>query len=184
MAEPLDLRVVGDRIEELLDRLEADLDARAWDQVQDVVSLVTELYGGGLARVLELVADAATRDRLAGDDLVGSLLILHDLHPVPLEERVERAMASVRPYFDSHGGDMEVLDIDAEEGVVTLKLLGTCDGCSSSSATLELAVRRAIEEVAPEIVRIDVAGADDPEPAGSGSSIPVTLGRKPQPVAP
>lgn len=187
MAPPIDLRVVGDRIEELLTHLESTLDARAWEAVQDVVSLVTELYGGGLARILELAPEElALRERLADDDLVASLLVLHDLHPLGLEDRVRRALDSVRPYLASHGGDVEVLGIDGEEGVVSLELLGSCDGCASSSVTLELAVQAAIEQAAPEITRIDVAGApaDDSSSATGSVVTPVSLGRKPTHAAP
>ncbi|MBA2282158.1 MAG: NifU family protein [Acidimicrobiia bacterium] len=157
--------------------------------MQDVVSLVTDLYGGGLARVLELAGDdGELRRRMADDELVSSLLIVHDLHPVGVEDRVRQAIESVRPYLGSHGGDVEVLDVDADEGVVTLRMLGSCDGCASSSVTLELAVQRAIEEAAPEITRIAVDGGapDGPDAAGAasapGASIPVTLGRKPEPA--
>ena len=188
----IDLRATGDRIEELLGQLESSLEARAWEQVQDVVSLVTELYGGGLARVLALAGDdLSLRRRMAEDDLVASLLVLHDLHPLDLEDRVHQAVDSVRPYLGSHGGDVEVLAIDGDEGVVRLRMLGSCDGCESSSVTLELAVQRAIEEAAPEITRLDVEGAhddaDDAVEAGDGGgpaslTTPVTLGRKPEPA--
>ena len=180
MEPPIDLRAVGDRLEDLLGLLELSLDARAWAQVQDVVGMITELYGGGLARILELAHDTPDlRERLAGDDLVASLLVLHDLHPFPLEERVRQALDSVRPYLGSHGGDVELLAVDAEAGTVSLRLLGSCDGCSSSSVTLELAVQRAIEEAAPEITRIDVADSATP---AAGGPIPVSLGRKPHPA--
>lgn len=187
MAAPIDLRVVGDRIEELLDQLGRSLDPLVFEQVQDVVSLVTDLYGGGLARILELAADDdALRGRMAQDDLVASLLVLHDLHPLSLEDRVRRALESVRPYLGSHGGDVELLGIDGDEGVVSLRLLGSCDGCNSSSVTLELAVQAAIEEAAPEIIRIDVESPtadahDAPVPNGAAAT-PVSLGRKPQPA--
>ncbi len=190
---PIDLRATGDRIEGLLGQLESSLEDRAWEQVQDVVGLVTELYGGGLARVLALAGnDVDLRRRMAEDDLVASLLVLHDLHPLGLDDRVHQAVDSVRPYLGSHGGDVEVLAIDGDEGVVRLRMLGSCDGCDSSSVTLELAVQRAIEEAAPEITRLDVDGAHDdavdigPE-AGDGGPpgplrTPVTLGRKPEPA--
>ncbi|MET0729315.1 MAG: NifU family protein [Acidimicrobiales bacterium] len=192
MPAPTDLRGVGDRIEELLARLEACLDQDAWEQVQDVVSLVTELYGGGLARILEIVDDgtaasAGMRQRMADDDLVASLLVLHDLHPLDLEQRVGEALESVRPYLGSHGGDVELVSIDGEAGVVRLRLLGSCDGCPSSSVTLELAVREAIEAAAPEITHIDTTGGEA-GPTGDAPTgdqplmVPVTLGPKPTPV--
>jgi Fe-S cluster biogenesis protein NfuA/nitrite reductase/ring-hydroxylating ferredoxin subunit len=151
--------------------------------VQDVVALVTELYGGGLARILELAGeDDALLRRMADDDLVASLLVLHDLHPLDLEDRVHQAIDSVRPYLGSHGGDVEVLSIDGDAGVVTLRMLGSCDGCASSSVTLELAVQRAIEEAAPEITSIAVEGQEAGHDAANGASIPVTIGRKPTPA--
>ncbi|MGH3424148.1 MAG: NifU family protein, partial [Nocardioidaceae bacterium] len=60
----------------------------------------------------------------------------------------------VRPYLGSHGGDVELLGV--EEGVVRLRLLGSCDGCPSSSVTLKLAVETAIESAAPEVSSIEV----------------------------
>lgn len=190
--EPSDLRATGDRIEQLLDQLQSSVDGQAWEQVQDLVGLVTELYGGGLARVLDMAADDVDlRRRMAEDELVASLLVLHDLHPLGLDDRVRQAVDSVRPYLGSHGGDVEVLSIDGAEGVVLLRMLGSCDGCASSSVTLELAVQRAIEEAAPEITRIDVDGAGgepaSDEQAGAGGDAgpgptPVTLGRKPEPA--
>jgi Fe-S cluster biogenesis protein NfuA/nitrite reductase/ring-hydroxylating ferredoxin subunit len=114
---------------------------------------------------------------------VASLLVLHDLHPLSLEDRVRGALEAVRPYLGSHGGDVEVVSIEPDDSVVTLRMLGSCDGCASSSVTLELAVQRAIEEAAPEITRIDVAGgiADGAATgAGEGAPVatPVSLGRK------
>jgi Fe-S cluster biogenesis protein NfuA len=190
MAGP-DLRAVGDRIERLLEQLRSSLDGRAWDGVEEVVGLVTELYGGGLARVLELARDEpALLERMADDELVASLLVLHGLHPLGLDDRIRQALDSVRPYLGSHGGDVEVVAVDGAEGVLRLRMVGSCDGCPSSAVTLELAVRRAIEEAAPEITRIDVEGAVPspvaPSPvagAGDGAvSQPVRLGRKPSTV--
>lgn len=175
-----DRRAVGDRLEELLGALEQSLDLQSWEQVHDVVRLVTDLYGGGLARILDLAGnDQNLRRRLAEDDLVASLLVLHDLHPLTLEDRVSGAVDSVRPYLGSHGGDVEVLDIDRDAGVVTVRMLGSCDGCASSSATLELAVQRAIEGSAPEITRIAVEGGSSD--AASGVETRVSLGRRPEP---
>jgi len=174
--DEVDLRATGDRIEELLNGLEHSLEPRDWEHVQDVITLVTELYGGGLARILKLAgSESRLAQLMAEDDLVASLLVLHDLHPLGLEARVQGAVETVRPYLAGHGGDVEVLAIDGDEGVVTVRMLGSCDGCASSSATLELAVKQAIVEAAPEIVRIEVEGASEPEP----NFTPVALGRKP-----
>ena len=103
--------------------------------------------------------------RLVDDDLVASLLLVHGLHPESLAHRVEEALARCGRLLAAHGGDVELLGIDDEAGAVRLRLLGSCDGCPSSSVTLQLAVERAIVEAAPEIVRIDV---DQPSPRPAG----------------
>ncbi len=175
-----DPRDVGDRIERLLDDLHSRLDPRAYGAVEDLVRLLTDLYGGGLARVVDLAGEVSPEllDRLADDELVASLLIVHGLHPSDLTGRIEAALESVRPFLAHHDGDVELLDVDADAGAVRLRLLGSCDGCPSSSVTLKLAVERAIVEAAPEIVCIDVDDAG-PEPVVAGPVTPVALIRKP-----
>ncbi len=168
-----DLHAVGDRIEYLIGDLRASAHPATWERIDELLRLVTDLYGAGLERVAELVSADDFR-RLADDDLVASLFVLHGLHPEDVIARVERALEEVRPYLASHGGGVELLGVDEEEGVVRLSLLGACNGCPSSSATLRQAVDKAIEEAAPEIVRIDTAGATVTN--GPGQPVPVLLG--------
>ena len=92
--------------------------------------------------------------------MVSSLLLIHGLHPVPVEERVREALDEVRPYMESHGGNVELLGV--EDGVVRLRLVGSCDGCAASSSTLELAVEKAIKETAPDVLGMVVEGAAAP----------------------
>jgi Fe-S cluster biogenesis protein NfuA len=173
---PQNLRAAGDRIEQLLDELREHADARSYERATEILRLVSELYGAGLERVLERVAARRPElvTELAGDDLVGSLLLVHGLHPASLAERVEGALAKVRPLLKSHAGDVELLDLDPDAGAVHLRLLGSCDGCPSSSETLQLAVERAIVEAAPEVVQIDVE-----QPSAASPGIPVRLSSKP-----
>jgi Fe-S cluster biogenesis protein NfuA/nitrite reductase/ring-hydroxylating ferredoxin subunit len=173
MARPDRLRSFGDRFEQLL-QPDSQGGPVARHDVKELVRLLVELYGAGLERVLELADESGALDdvlleRLADDDLIASLLLVHGLHPYTVHERVERALAKVRPYLGSHGGDVELLEVTAE-GAVRLRMLGSCDGCPSSSATLELAVRTAIETAAPETTTIDVEGA---AAAVAGNVIPV-----------
>jgi Fe-S cluster biogenesis protein NfuA len=173
-----DLRVIGDRIETLLDQLRATPSQRIGDSAEELVRLVTELYGAGLTRIVELVPDRL--DDLIADPLVLNLLLLHGLHPVDLRTRVEDALASVRPLLGHHGGDVELLDIDEQVGAVHLRLLGSCDGCPSSSATLQHAVEKAIVEAAPEIVIIDVEGAVDENAPTEDGAVLISLTKKAQ----
>jgi Fe-S cluster biogenesis protein NfuA/nitrite reductase/ring-hydroxylating ferredoxin subunit len=154
MQEARDLRAVGSRIEELLGRLRSSGDAAAAETAEEVVRLVVELYGAGLERVAEL-AGADVLERLATDELVASLLVLHGLHPRSTETRVLEALDQVRPYLGSHAGGVELLGLEPD-GVVRLRLQGSCDGCPSSTMTVKLAIERAIEEAAPEVTAVEV----------------------------
>jgi Fe-S cluster biogenesis protein NfuA/nitrite reductase/ring-hydroxylating ferredoxin subunit len=82
---------------------------------------------------------------------------------------VESALESVRPYLGTHGGDVELLEVN-DEGVVRLRLLGSCDGCPSSSVTLELAVESAVEAAAPEVTSIEVISGAKAKPGGVGGA--------------
>jgi Fe-S cluster biogenesis protein NfuA/nitrite reductase/ring-hydroxylating ferredoxin subunit len=90
--------------------------------------------------------------------VVASLLLVHDLYPVPIEDRVAEALDNVRPYMESHGGDVEVVSL--QDGVVRLRLEGSCDGCPASSSTLELAIKTALDEMAPDLLGIEVEGIE------------------------
>jgi len=161
MSQEKELRAAGDRIEGLLQELGTIADPRVREKAEELVRLLMELYGSALARILETIDNTdsadAIFDRLAVDDLVASLLVLHGLHPLNVEMRIARALDRVRPYLGSHGGDVKLLGVN--EGVVHLRLEGSCHGCPSSTVTMKLAIERAIEEAAPEVVRIEVEGA-------------------------
>ena len=160
----------------MLDELQATADPSTFERAAALLRLVAELYGGGLARVVQLVEEHAPHliHALVEDELVASLLVVHGLHPASVVQRVEGALAQVRPLLAAHAGDVELLGVDEKAGVVQLRLLSSCDGCPSSSVTLQLAVERAIVEAAPEIVRIDVDQPPQPAP-----SVPVAIGTKP-----
>ena len=167
MAEVRDLREVGSRIERLLAELGADADPSVQRRAEELVRLLVDFYGAALSRVVEL-ADESLLERLADDELVASLLIVHDLHPLPTLARVEAALERVRPYLGSHAGGVELRGID-EHGVVHLALEGTCNGCQSSTQTVKLSIERAIEEAAPEVTGVDVQGiVPEPHSAASG----------------
>jgi Fe-S cluster biogenesis protein NfuA/nitrite reductase/ring-hydroxylating ferredoxin subunit len=167
MSQEKNLRAVSERIDGLLQELGNVADHRIREKAEELVRLLMELYGSALARVVEITGDTGSTaeafDRLAADDLVSSLLILHGLHPHTVETRIMRALDRVRPYLGSHGGDVKLLKVT--DGVVHLRLEGSCHGCPSSTLTMKLAIEKAIEEAAPEIARIEVEGANESGPA-------------------
>jgi Fe-S cluster biogenesis protein NfuA/nitrite reductase/ring-hydroxylating ferredoxin subunit len=134
---------------------------------EQLAGALMELYGEGLVRIFDAIAEEGSdslRERLTEDGVVASLMLIHDLYPVPLEERVQEALAGVRPYMESHGGNVELLGI--EDGVAKLRLEGSCNGCAASASTLELAVEEALRATAPDLEGIDVEGAVAP-PVGA-----------------
>src|SRR5262249_3176814 len=153
-------RTAGDRIQTLLDSCAAN-GAAAYERAQQLVREVVGLYGAGLERIMQLAQVAgqgpALAERLATDDLVASLLLVHGLHPHDLHRRVSDALERVRPYLGSHGGDVDLLEIgDGPEGaVVLLAFKGSCKSCPSSAVTLELAVEDAVRAAAPEVSSIE-----------------------------
>jgi len=169
MSQAKNLRAVGERIDGLLQEFGAVNDTRVRQKAEELVRLLMELYGGALARVLEILDEAGRPneiiERLGADELLASLLVLHGLHPLDVETRITRALERVRPYLGSHGGDVKLLGVT--DGVVTLRLEGSCHGCPSSTVTMKLAIEKAIEEAAPEVMRIEVEGAS---PAASAAS--------------
>jgi len=154
-----------DRIQELTARLDEYHDERARELAQDLLSAVIAMYGDGLRRIIDTIAasreaGAAILDELAQDGAVASLLLIHDLYPATLEERVLEALDSVRPYMESHGGNVQLRGID--QGVASLALEGSCNGCAASRATLELAIKQALEEHAPDLAGVEVEGLTEP----------------------
>ncbi len=116
-----DLRATGERIDALIESIAGGgagpaNPTRSRERAEDLVRAVTDLYGAGLERLLEIVYDSGRLDEellglLAEDDLVASLLLVHGLHPYDVPTRVENALESVRPYLGSHGGDVELLEV-------------------------------------------------------------------------
>jgi len=168
-----------ERVQELLGSLDEIVDPVAQQRVQELIGTVLELYGAGLERVLGIVNDAGDdalpiRTALLDDGVVSSLLLIHGLYPISLEERVVEALDSVRPFLASHGGNVEFLGVD--EGVARLRLEGSCNGCPSSAATLENALKEAIEATAPDLLGLEVEGVvglDDKADEPAGLSLPL-----------
>jgi Fe-S cluster biogenesis protein NfuA/nitrite reductase/ring-hydroxylating ferredoxin subunit len=166
------------RVESLVQEIEALEDEGAKRSAVEAVQALLDLHGDALHRILELAGPEAVA-RLAQDEAVSGLLLLHGLHPIALEDRVRQALDGVRPYLGSHGGGVEVLAI--REGVVRLRLEGSCHGCPSSTATLKYAIEQAIMEGAPDVARIDVEGVV--QPAAPPGFVPLGSISRPEPKA-
>ena len=173
-----------DRVQQLSSEVDSLSDVRARELTQELIAAVIAMYGDGLARIMDTIsrsreAGATILDELSQDGAVASLLLIHDLYPVSLQERVTEALDTVRPYMESHGGNVELLGI--EDGVAKLSLEGSCNGCAASRATLELAIKQALDEHAPDLVGLEVAGvAPEPSPlVGDGTALPMASAELP-----
>lgn len=152
------------RIEALLGEIETFQDPEVRAKTAEMVQVLLDLYGEGLARILDAAAqrDEGLLDAFVEDELISHLLLLHDLHPADLETRVMHALDEVRPYLESHGGNVELLGIG--DGVARVRLEGSCDGCPSSAMTLKLAIEEAIQKAAPELEGVEAEGVAEPQP--------------------
>jgi Fe-S cluster biogenesis protein NfuA/nitrite reductase/ring-hydroxylating ferredoxin subunit len=173
------------RVQELTAQLEEVQDFQARALADELVASIIQLYGAGLERIVEALGQpgasaADVREQLVDDGVVASLLLIHGLYPVDIETRVLEALESVRPYMESHGGDVELIEI--ENGIARMRLVGHCEGCPASEATLELAIKKALEETAPDLDGLEVEGVSQPplgafelpviEPNGNRASTP------------
>jgi len=150
------------QIERILEELRGMVDPAAWMRIEQALRITTQLYGAGLGHALEhAVASGADRDALAeridGDELLASVLLLHGLHPLATDERVRRAVAALRVEL---GRELEVIDVAKER--VRLRAPDGLGNGSMSSRVAESIVRRAVEAAAPEVEAIDIAGLPPP----------------------
>jgi len=151
------------RIEELLLELEQAPESAARDAARELAQVLLQLHGDGLERLLAIADEQGDAgriliNRLGSDELVSSLLLLHGLHPVDFETRVQQALERVAPTLAAHGGSVELLGIGADR-TIRLALKGSCHGCPSSRVTLASTIEEAIYDAAPETAGIELEGA-------------------------
>ena len=159
------VRDVGTRVEELLAALRGGTVRDAGPAAEELVRLLVGLYGDGLSHIVAALREQgepglAALHKLTDDPLVESLLLLHDLHPLDVDARIQRALDRVRPYLGSHAGGVQYLGV--ADGVARLRLEGSCHGCPSSTATVQLAITGAVQDAAPEVTDVVVEGMTAP----------------------
>jgi Fe-S cluster biogenesis protein NfuA len=165
----------AERIEKLVQTVSAFSDPYIHETVQELLQILLDMYGEGLSHILELTAHAKVPGselikKFMEDELIVSLLLIHDLHPTDIKTRIQQALNEIRPYLQSHGGNVELLRV--EEGVAYLRLDGSCHSCQPSDIILKQMVEEAIYKVAPDLDRLEV---DDITSQPQGTSKPVTF---------
>jgi len=148
--ERLEFDAVLPRIAELAEVLTAHDDPATASTAEELLDWIDVFHANGVGRIVEMIREwrgDILLEALAADPIASSLLDAYGLGSgADLDSArvaVQAALAEVRPYLHSHGGDMEVVSI--EDGVVRLKLHGSCDGCTGADATIVDQVERALQ---------------------------------------
>lgn len=142
-------------LEKQLARLDAITDPVARAAATDLVASLLEFHGAALERIFAAV-EAKCGDttglftELDRDPLVRSLLLLHDLHPSPLRERVESALREVEPRLAKREARAEL--VTAEDGIVKVRI--TTSG--APHGPIAPAVEQAIRAAAPDAEQVVV----------------------------
>ncbi|MFE2738432.1 hypothetical protein [Streptomyces sp. NPDC059349] len=148
----------GRRVEEIIDHLTAEGDSEAAGAAEELVRVLMDFYGTGLARMVSLLeAPKAKGDPFAAlldDAVVTSLLVLHDLHPEDTSARIARALRSVRSY------PVELLSFDDATGTLHLRSAESSGcGCASTAEAGKQEVEAALSCFAPEVTTVEIEGA-------------------------
>lgn len=70
-----------------------------------------------------------------------------------MREKVEAVLDQVRPALVRDGGNVELVDVDAD-GVVKVQLTGACAGCAMSTMTLKMGIERILKQAIPEVKEV------------------------------
>jgi len=149
------------RIETLVHQCDAIPDAGLRHNVRELLQTVMELHGAALDRLMALVAERENEapgllDELGKDELVGNLLILHGLHPVDLETRVERALAKIEGILRGYGAHAEILGVPG--GAVRLQVRGVSSAALAKAS--RTVIEEAISEAAPDATSVTILGLE------------------------
>jgi Fe-S cluster biogenesis protein NfuA len=147
-----DLATVLDRLEVLLGQLEG-LDDQVRGPIFELLDGIDAVHRLALGRLAAVLGDDEL-DRLRSADPAISWLL--DAYGAGVDERqaADRALDSIRPYIEGHGGQVELIDV--ADGVVRLRLSGACAGCTASAETLREGVVQALVEGFPGFSRMEV----------------------------
>ena len=136
-----------------------DIDSEDRRRALAVKDAIEEFYRAGLKQIVKVLRDevpggAEALGHLAADPVVRTLLLSAGILRTGPTERAHRALESIRPYLNSHGGDVELVKVEPPTAYV--RLVGACTGCSMSALTLSEGVRSALVDAVEEISEIEV----------------------------
>ncbi len=72
-----------------------------------------------------------------------------------LKEKVESILQKIRPSLQADGGNVELVDVKEEDGIVKVRLTGACSSCAFSQLTLKMGIERILKENIPEVKQVE-----------------------------
>ncbi len=170
MATVDDLDQLAERVDKAIAEVQA-MNPEPRGKAMTLKSTIEEFHKAGLTQIVrKLKADPDGKRllfELVDEPTVYALFSMHGLVRADLKTQVQRVIEMVRPYMQSHGGDVRLVDVQGTTAYV--RLSGNCNGCSMSSVTLRNTVEESLAEHVPEIEAVEVVPTE-PEsgPAPSG----------------
>lgn len=183
-----------DRIAELAEDLLNHHDRKVAERVEELLDWVDAVHKEGLGSLVEMIRawrGEVFLENVAKEPVPGRLLAAYGLGITPEElgeearKAVDAALAEIAPLVESHGGSIEIVDI--ADGVVKVRMHGTCDGCASSSATLTYGLEAELKKHWPDFRRleeVDPATEINPETVNLTSFGPGDASAVPEPQQP
>lgn len=163
---------VGRRVEEVLDRLTTAGTPAAVAAAEELVRVLMDFYGQGLARIVALLSadGGAGLGPLLDDEVLAGLLVLHELHPEDTAARIARGLRG------TGAGTARVAAFEESSGELRLALpAGDGCGCPSTTAATRQRIEAALSCFAPEVTRVVVETPDAP----AGEPVLLQIGARP-----
>lgn len=142
----------------LVETLERDGDERALL----LLGLMDDIHRPGLGLIVEGRAE---------HPVAQALLSMYDLLPVDQLIEAEEALDEIRPYIEGHGGALELVDV--EDGVISVRMSGSCNGCAASAMTLKRGIEGKLRERLDWFKEVVAVESDDEEEAGGPVALPL-----------
>ncbi len=141
----------------LLESIEQHPDEQVRNHVRALIYSMLGLHHGALQRIVEIISVQSEGDsilqELVRDELVQAVLMVHELLPYSLEERIENALETAREELKVYGAGVELVSV--KNGVALLKLMGSASTANVSSTVLKGEIEQAVHAVAPDLLDIE-----------------------------
>jgi Fe-S cluster biogenesis protein NfuA/nitrite reductase/ring-hydroxylating ferredoxin subunit len=158
-----DLEQLAERVDKAIAEVQS-LEPADRARAMNLKSTIEEFHKAGLTHIVKTLKDDSRGKellfQLVEEPTVYALFAMHGLIRADLKTRVSRVIDMVRPYMQSHGGDVRLVDVRDRTALV--RLSGNCNGCSMSSVTLRNTVEESLRENVPEIEAVEVVEDEVP----------------------